>query len=296
MDQKKLEFQKIRDFGENITDTFKFIRQESRPLLRSFFAICTIFILLNAIFAAMFQYSLLKVTPVAAPGSYAPNYAAQLGKIFSPVYFLTILTSLLAVSAMQVALTGYVKLYVQKGNESPDIEEVWRLFRKYFIKVFLFHIPTLIITLVGMVFCLAPGVYFFVVFAPLGAILVIEEMSFGEAFSRCFYLVKNEFWLSFGIYIISFILYYIATMLIGGIFSGAGIVVKLLTTRDFTDVQQMASSFMNFFGLAFYIIPLLSVTLNYFSLVEKKDGTGIINRLDSIGEKQSDDNDSEEEY
>ena len=295
MAEKRFEFQKIRDFGENISDTFLFIRQESRPLLRSFFAICAVFILLNAVVAGLFQYNFLK-TMAFDPYSGSIDYGARLRGVFSPLYFMTILTSVMALTSMEVALFGYIKLYTEKGNESPEIDEVWSLFKKYFLKVFFYHLPILFIIIIGTVCCLIPGVYFFTVFAPFATILVIEELSFSEAFSRCFYLIREEFWLSFGIYVIAYILYYIASMLFGGIFSGAGYLLKFLTSGSFFETQQVIQSFVNFFGLIFYIIPLTSITLHFFTLREKKDGTGIMNRIDSIGERNRNLDDSDEEY
>ena len=44
-----MELRKLRDFGENINDTFQFIRQEFKPLLKSFFAIAGVLILVTGI-------------------------------------------------------------------------------------------------------------------------------------------------------------------------------------------------------------------------------------------------------
>lgn len=292
MAEQKIEFRKIRDFGENIGEIFQFLRQEGKPFLRSFFAICGIFMLLTSVMSGLLQAQMF--SGVLDPGSFRGT--SPFARMFTANYFITLFVSLLAYISMQVTVFVYVKAYVQNGNTSPDIEQVWRLFTKYFSKVFLFSIPINLLTLFGFFFCIVPGVYLGVVLAPYVMILVYEDLDFGAAFSRCTYLIKDSFWSSFGIYIVAAGIYYMAQLLIGIIVGGGAGLLTYLTTNDIKSVVGIVTSFLNIFGYCFYVIPLLGIAFNYFSLAEKRDGVGILNRIDSIGQSKSNYDSGEEEF
>ena len=41
---QKVEFRKVRDFGEVISDTFLFMKQNFKPLFKAFFYLCGFFL------------------------------------------------------------------------------------------------------------------------------------------------------------------------------------------------------------------------------------------------------------
>lgn len=55
MAQSKIQLRKIRDFGDNISDTFQFIRQEGKSLVLSFLVVGGIFMFINAIVSGIYQ-------------------------------------------------------------------------------------------------------------------------------------------------------------------------------------------------------------------------------------------------
>lgn len=292
MAEQKIEFRKIRDFGENIGDVFQFLRQEGKPFLRSFFAICGIFMLLTSVMSGLLQAQMFSgiIDPRGFRGT------SPFTRIFTTSYFLTLFVSLLAYISMQVTVFVYIKAYVQNGNTSPDIDQVWKLFTKYFFKVFIFSIPINLLTLLGFVFCIVPGVYLAVVLAPYVMILVYEDLDFNAAFSRCIYLIKDSFWSSFGIYIVAAGIYYMAQFLIGIIVGGGAGLLTYFTTKDIKSVVGIVTSFLNIFGYCFYVVPLIAIAFNYFSLAENRDGLGILNRIDGIGATKPNYDRGEEEF
>ncbi|MEO6914420.1 MAG: hypothetical protein ABI151_01225 [Chitinophagaceae bacterium] len=292
MAEQKIEFRKVRDFGENIGDIFQFLRQEAKPFLRAFFAICGIFMLLTSVMSGLLQAQMF--TGVFDTATF--NRVSPFSRIFTANYFLTVLVAIVTYSSMHVTVFSYIKGYIDNGNNSPDIEQVWKLFTKNFSKVFLLTIPIHLLTIIGFLFCLVPGFYFGVVLAPFAMILIYEGLTFGEAFARCTYLIKENFWSSFGIYIVAMIIYYAAQTLIGGIVAGSAGLLTYFTTKDFKSVIGIATSFINIFGYFFYVIPLLGIALNYFTLVENKDGLGILNRIDTIGKTKINPDRGEEEF
>ena len=55
MAEQKVELRKIRDFSDNLNDTFLYIRQNLKPLLTSFLGIAGVFMLTAAIIQGLYQ-------------------------------------------------------------------------------------------------------------------------------------------------------------------------------------------------------------------------------------------------
>jgi hypothetical protein len=287
MAEPKIEFRKIRDFGENLSDTFLFIKANIKSLLASLLTICAIIMLAQAIISGIYQSRFFGIFDQLRNGLTDDPYQ-KFTDIFTIEYFLTILCAWLSHIAMQVTLASYLKVYVTKGNGTPRVEEVWNIFRRNFLKILLYSIPIFIMTAVGFIFCFAPGVFLAVVFVPFAMIVVIEDTNFGYAFRRCFDIVKDNFWISLAIYLVAVMVYYFCTLIVG---VGVGLVVAVfsfLSTHSVGTTVGILSSVLNIFSEIFYIIFFVSAAFQYFSLIEKKDGTGILERIDQIGSSRAD--------
>ncbi|MEJ7768544.1 MAG: hypothetical protein WKF89_12080 [Chitinophagaceae bacterium] len=294
MAEQKVDLTKIRDFGENMNDTFLFIRQNFSPLLKSFLAICAIFMLSQAIFNGMYQSRSIAILRDLMSGS--RNNKNPFGVVTSPVYIFTVIIALLTFVSMSVALGAYFKSYSQNSERPPAMEEVWAIFMKYYLKVLVFIIPIYILVMIGCVFCLVPGIYLWVTFVPFSLVIMIEDTGFLTSISRCFDLVRENFWSSLAIYLISYIVYKLCGLMIGGMIALVVALAGYLSTDDLGNSFAVATSFLNVFAFCFYIIFFVSAALNYFSLVESRDGTGILNRIDNIGKKKTVVDGDEEQY
>lgn len=294
MAEQKLELRKIRDFGENINDTFLFIRQNFLPLMKSFLAICAIFMLTQAILNGMYQSRSMAMFTEIFTGK--RNSVNPLTQVFSIEYLLVILSILLTFVSMSTALGAYIKYYVQNNKAEPLIEDVWNIFKKYFFKILIYSIPIYVMIIIGFFFCGVPGIYLWVVFVPFSLVVMLEETNFSDSFSRCFDLISQNFWTSFAIYLVSYVIYSVCGLIVGGLISAVVGLLGYLTTEDLTNSFAVATSFLNIFSFCFYIIFFLSAALNYFSLVETKDGTGILGRIESIGKNKNNFDDAEEQY
>lgn len=286
MDGQKMELRKLRNFSDNINDTFQFIKQEFKPLLGCYVAICGIFIVLSSVVSGLYQQeSMVGFMRIFKGLDYQQRGMAD---VFSLNYFLILFLGTLSYVIMHIVIAVYFKLYVQKGKVSPTIEEVWKGTLRFIVPIFFYSIIYGIITFISIFFCLVPFFYFAVVFAPFTLIYVVEEVSFTDGFSRCFSLIRDNYWESLGIYFISYIIYSIASLVIGlvvSIFAGA---ISYLTTKDLAAVAGIFSGTLNVFTHIFYVIFAVSVALNYYNLVEHLDGSGLLERIDSLGSKQED--------
>lgn len=279
-----MELRKLRNFSENINDTFQFIKQEFKPLLGCYVAICGIFIVLSSVVGGIYQQdSLIGLKRIFKGLDYQPR---DLGDVFNPTYFIMIFLGIFSYVLMHVVLAAYFKVYEEKNKESPTIDEIWKVSLRFIVPMFFYSIIYTIITIVSVFFCIVPFFYFAVVFAPFTLIYVVEELSFTQGFSRCFNLIREKYWESFGIYLITYIIYSISAGIIGAIVSAIVGGISYFTTKDITAVAGIVSGTLNIFTHLFYIIFSVSVALNYFNLVEHLDGSGLLKRIDNLGGEQ----------
>jgi hypothetical protein len=292
MAQQKIQLRKIRDFGENLSDTFQFIREELKPLVISFILVAGIFIVINAILTGLYEQQALGFMDDFGKGVFTIQ---SLSAVYTPLYFLTLLTAVIAFSAMFTVIAVYMKYYEENGT-GPSVSDVWRGFTKYFLKVFVFGIIQSVVVIIGMIFCIAPGIYLLTVLMPYPFIIVIEERSIGETFNRCFEIVKENFWLSLGIYLVAGIIAGVCSGIIGlllGLIAGAG---SYFTTHELSSAAGIAVSIFKIVEHVFYIIFFISVALHYYNLVETREGTGLSKRLENLGKNANPNTGIEEQY
>lgn len=296
MAQQQVQLRKLRDFGENINDTFQFIRQEFKPLLKSFFLIGGVFILTVGIINGIYQSQMGNIVDLLMGRRLERDAGiSPISRIINPTYFLVIFSSLINLIAMRVTIASYLKVYDQKGS-SPEFIEVWNEFKRYFLLILLYSLLLLILLIVGFILCIAPFVWLATVLAPFDLVVVIENESLGGAFNRCFTIIKENFWNSLLIYIIAYLIYSFSSGIISFFAALIAGVIAYFTTRDTHSTVGIATGILNIFSFSFYIIFYVSVGMQYFNLAERADGTGIRRRLENLGRSQGPEHASEEQY
>jgi hypothetical protein len=297
---QKLELQKIRDFGELITDTFIFIRQNFVPLLKCFFIFCGFFLLAGAIFSAIQQGKLADQLNGFAVFR-TDNRIRQTGPfgMLGVEYFLSLLFVLLSYIAMHVTVYSYICLYKVKGNVPPTPEEVWGYFKYFFFKILGSGILLSLLLLVGFILCIIPGIYLYPIMALIFPIMIFENSSLGYAFNRSFRLIKDNWWLTFGtLFVVGIIVYFAAAAIV--------MPLTLLNYSSFffhskgglhvSPAISMLTAILQHVSQVFYIIPMVTLSLCYFSLTENLDGTGLMERMGQLGSNRPDNNSPAEDY
>ena len=294
MAQQKIELRKIRDFSENLNDTLLFIRQNFKPLLLSFLGIAGVFMLLAAITSGLYQGEMGGFFEQLIKGNAGVNDNPL--QLFSGQYFLVLFLSWLNIVAMQVTIVSYIKVYETNNGQTPSIDQVWQVFRTYIVPVFFYTLITSILMALGLVLCIAPGVFLLVAFTPLPAIVILEEQSFGAAFNRCFILLKNNFWISLGLYLLVYVIYSFSSGIISTVIGGIAGVIYYFTTKSINNTVAVVTSILSIFSFVFYIIYYVSVVLHYYNLAERFDGTGMMRKLDTIGDTPQNFDNIQEQY
>jgi hypothetical protein len=297
--QSNIEFLKPRDFGEIINDTFIFIRQNFKPLMKYFFIFCGFFLLASTAMSVLEQIKIMKNINNLNADNYNQSNPYSAFSFMDPGYFLTLFFLWLEYTAMTVTFLCYITLYKQNGNTVPNTDEMWGYFKFYFLKILGSSLVITILIIAGLVFCLIPGIYLAIIFALIPPIMIIENTSFGYAFNQSFRLIKDNWWVTFGSLVVIYIVLYVASMIVvipatilnaGSIFMHftKGTTVSITATVIATVLQQIAH--------IFHVLPIVAVSLCYFNLTESKEGTGLIERINQLGKINPDSNIAPEEY
>lgn len=211
------------------------------------------------------------------------GFRGEFSEIFGLNYFIVIGLSLVTYTVVQTTVAAYLSLYDESGA-APSVKEVWDKSLKSFLPVFIAGIFAFIMVLVGMIFCLIPGIYLAVVLLPYPFVIVNEKLSVFESFNRCFQLIKGNFWQALGIYFLSYLVVFISASAIGLIIGFIGGLLSYFSTERVDTTVGVVTSILNIIQYLFYLVLFVSIGLNYYNLVERKEATGLSRRIDSFGE------------
>ncbi len=279
MEQPKIEFRQIRDFGEVINDTFIFLKQNYKPLLRTVFIISSLFILANIVFSSINLYYMQKTVSLNG-GKY--NSVVISRSLQGTV--LVGLFSFVTLYVISLATYSYISVYVEKKRETPNLEEVWTYSKYYALRFLWANFLAVIILIVGFVFCIIPFFYLWPIISLALSAIVLENGDIFSSFTRGFKLIKENWWMSFGTLIILTAIYYACAMAIvlpiTIASSGATLFLPDFNSPFYVLViKSVLSSLAQFLML----IPIIGVSLLFFSLVEKKESDGLLERIESVG-------------
>ncbi len=307
-----IEFRKERDFGDVINVTFQFLRQNFMLLSKSLLFIVGPVALISGLSSVGYIDSmpLLLEDPDAVPD---PMNLGLMGLYYIVLIVMGLLASLLAVTVV----SSYMLLYQEQGVDGLDFEMVWAKVKEriwemakttmlavvLYMASFMFMIipmtvavlssssggmvAAVFMTFVGIIVCMVIFFYFIVVIALLFPVRIFERMGTVATFSRSRYLLKNNYGNSFAVLFVSFIL----MVIMGLIFTAPNTAFAFVGgLHSLTDVDAgvikyplMVLSVLGSIGSSLmYAVPATAMNLQYFSLVEKKEKTGLMGRIDAL--------------
>jgi hypothetical protein len=150
---------------------------------------------------------------------------------------------------------------------------------------------------VAMLFCGVPFFWLFPYAAMTLPIMVIENGSLGYSFSRSFKIIKDNFWITFGTLIVVWIIVYACmTMIIlpTSLFNMIGMFTHKTPHMSLT--LTMITTILQSLCQVFTIIPIITISLAYFSLVEQKESPGLMERISNFGNTEKPIDTRPEEY
>lgn len=317
----KIELHQTRDFGRKLNATIEFIKENFKPLFKCLLFIPGPFVIIGSllfiqIFQGFMRMSLNQTNP-------------NLQGDFENLIIYGIAGGLFLVlggTAVVATVNEYIKLYEKQGNEIT-VNEVWEQVKKAFWTV-LGTMILYVLILIGAYLVLLLPLFIFTAISPLMAFPIMlvllgmmlyliinltllfiirayENVGFATAVSRCFKLVKGKWWSTFGILIVTSIIqgtissiFYIPWYVI--------MIWNMAHNMDTHTIQEpnlameiMGQVFLLFYMICSYImycIPLIAIAFQYFNLVEMKEATGLMKKIDDFGTEEKSKDEDEEHY
>ncbi len=277
----RINFRKERDLGQTIDAASTFIKQHLFSIVKPTLLVIIIPLALGAILmAAGFKEAFGSQDYLSSPDgifSYMSNMLLSYGLV------------MIAYVLGYTMIIGYIKLYVD-GLENISLNDLLPILKSKALFLVLSSIAIFIVVYLGLFLCVFPGIYLSIVLVHFFAIAIIEDTGFGESWKRCFYLIKDNWWSTFGLYIVTYLIS-LGIMILAYIPIYAIMGMQMFKASSENDPTAMLDSMSNMayllpiyyvVGLVISIIFAVVSTLRYYSLVEGKEGTGekeLINQL-----------------
>jgi hypothetical protein len=190
-------------------------------------------------------------------------------------------------------------IYKQNNNTTPTTEEMWGFVKYYYLKVLGSGIVIGLLVLFASVFCLIPGIYLYPIMALVLPIMVIENTSFGYAFNQSFRLIKDNWWSTFGVLVVIFIVLYVASMILvvpASLLSMGSLFFHFTKGDNTSKVIAVIVAVLQSVVYVFQILMTTAACICYFSLTENKEGTGLLERINQFGTGEQQTDTHQEEY
>lgn len=296
----KIEFRQVRDVSDLINATFQFLRQNFKPLGKSLLFIAGPAVALAAAALAVFQVRYFGLIATIGEGDTESIDTDPLGffaGIFGPLGAALLFSMISTVLALTVVL-GFIRLYQERGPGGIEVDDVWQVTKRRFwpmlgtslVIALIMMVPVLIVVIpcLGALAFLGWIVYAMVTFSLAYPMRMQEDIGVGEALRRCRELVRDQFWPTLGALFLVYIIYYmlanafaIPSLVVAMLFvfntvqGEGGFVYEVLMVLT-TILQTVVSTLL-------YAVPVVAIALQYYNLVERKERTGLMARIQAVG-------------
>jgi len=285
-----VDFNQKRDFSDIINVTFGFIKQEFKELF-STIAIYTFIPLLGVAILSVFYTS-------DTWGTYMQGIFNRSTAVEAPnlSYLLLLIVLSIIGNIMVMGITfEYIHLYNVKGKGNFTRADVANAFTRDFLKILGYNLVVGIVVFFGFLFFFIPGIYLFVPLSFVTLVLIGEKTGFSQSWSRCFEFIKGNWWITFALILITYIIIGVMSMafsipmtIYGGI---KGYTAASMGVFDMDFGILTIFSIISTLGTAWlYVIMYVMLGSQYYSLNSDKSKTSsILDRINEIEDRPVED-------
>ena len=322
MNQEKINFKTERDFGEIFNVSVKFLRQNFKLFFQSILFIAGPFVLISAVAGAFYQSHAIGLMSLTKLGQ--GNVFSRLKDQFGLPYFLFLLAGLVAGLIIVNTVYSFMINYNEKGHGGFTVNDVSKTVIKNLgnvISVFLVYTLFMILILViivGIVIGIisaAPALGVLLIFLLIIGLLILlppimwqlsaiyivkmtEERGIFESFGRTRDVMRGNFWWTWVIIVCALIGVGLAGVIFAlpqGIYQMVLMFSRLKGGADEVSISFLiVATLCTFCTTILYSVLYVVFGFHYFSLAEKKDGLGLLERINEIGTIS--DNNVEQQY
>lgn len=286
----KIEFRRIRTFVEVISISAVFVRKNFAGLFKSVMLIALPFMLIALAINVLLTVAII-------PTDFLLQNSDRTANLFF-LGFVYLLLFGLSVMVFFGVIYSYVMLYLRYPDSSRIT--VRAVYRKVFYDIWLYAVTTVLFALImsalyffsillGTVHFLLGGVafcgfiYMGVGLSFMFMVRLVERKGFIGGFYRSLYLVRDHWWRTFLMYLVTSLITLSLVSIPGFLFSFSLWFIDLFEVGVYlyAIITQVI-----FFAFYFFVIAtnLIVTAFQYFALVEVKEGTGMMQKVERIGD------------
>ena len=287
----KIEFRKNRTFIEVISISAIFVRKNFGGLFKSVLLIALPFMLLALAINVL-------ITIAITPTDFLLQNADRTANLFflGFVYFLLFGLSVMVFFGV---IYSYILLYLRYPDKSRIT--VRGVYRKVFHDIWLYAVTTVLLALLmivlyffsillGSVHFLLGGiafcglVYIMVGLSFIFMVRLVERRGFIGGFYRSLYLIREHWWRTFLLYLVTSFITFSLISLPGFFLSFSLQFINMFESSVYIYTIAMQTLFFVFYFFVF-ATNLIVTAFQYFALVERKEGVGMMQRVERVGGK-----------
>lgn len=274
---EKIKFYEKRDFGSNFNVTFQFLKQNYGAICKTLIYFIPLFLIVAYIFktpSGIFNN-------IETSDFLALNYLISIGCGY--------LLYLIGIFLINTYVTCYVVEYAESEKEKVLQADVWKRVKKNILPIFLCSILYTLAFWVGFILCIIPGIVIMIYWIFYAYAYIAHDKSITGCFSNSYYLVKENWWMTFGY----FILFSFGIIMSQGIFAMpayCSMVGHLLNIESLSgDVFSYFATLMSYLGYLFTSpIIIIAMGVMYYSLRADVYGVDLSSAINQIGSSESD--------
>jgi hypothetical protein len=265
-----------RDFGEKFNATFLFARQNFKSVSLCLLYLGAPLMIVASLFVAYMQADMQIGTIDYSKG--LPEGIGILYLVIVPVY-------LIAYSWLMTVTYSYITEYLN-GNREITPAQVFSRASHKIGKIIVLNIITGIMIFFALILLVIPGIYLAVALTFVQVILVVEDVPVFKSISRSMSLIKEKWWSTFGlVFVMSIVL--AIMQLIFAIPTYISLFFKALHQNLFAfDAGTIISNMIAAIGISLlYPLLFVAIAFQYFNMVERHEGKGLMNEIDLAGKQ-----------
>lgn len=286
----KIEFYKIRDFGDKMGVTVEFVRANFKKLGLSMLLIGgPVAVVLSLLFRDMFMNAFD-----------FSNYGNSdgIGSMFAKlgVDYLLMMTLSWVATMMIISVTYHFMIkYNNDDLDNLSIGDLFALAIRRLPGLILLSFLIVIVVFLGFILLIVPGIYLMVTLSLAYPVYLFEkDAGIGEAFTKPFRIISGKWWSTFGVIVIGSLMAYAVSLIfsipflfiyIGELFTLTEKVADDPNTLSdvFTSgYMTLAMTISNIGSYLSYCIPAIALGYQYSNLVERKEGKGLLAEIDDF--------------
>ena len=272
MIENGINFRKKRELGEIITDSFKFLKQEIKPISR----LLVIYVLPFIVIYSILQVHIEKKLLLNVDLNDIDMLKANVGPIYSNilmVYFF----GLFVQSLLAATFYSFVEVYIKKGKGNFDLSEITpRLFANGLLALGASLVFFGLVFLGAFMF-VVPGIYALNTFSLLVIIVIFERRGIANALARSWSLVNYKWWNTFAINLLALALILAINFILSLPALSSGINASLLkgaqTETAYPEWYWVLNGVSTGITTLLFIIPFTFIAFQYFNLDERTKPT-----------------------